>query len=143
MLGITFTAIRARKVEVGNLLRDLLVTLLQSDLHHVGELAVSKLMTLEHLISREFTKVDACNLGERDQDVRLVGETFVHRMILVDEEGVLVENKVPSDNPMTLVQKLADDPFVDDAVLFSHLIHSVTVLLGIDEFVLFARLHAR
>ena len=64
-------------------------------------------------------------------------------MILVDEEGVLVEDKIPSDNPMTLVQKLADGSFVDDAVLLSHLIHRATVLLGMDEIVLFVRLHVR
>jgi len=70
----------------------------------------------------ELSLVDAGDLIERDHHVGPVREALEGNLVLVDEQGVLIEDEVPLDDVVVLAEELADGPLQDDGVFFA-LVH--------------------
>ena len=109
----TLSIIRAIDLEVGNRLHYLFVVLPKSDLHHVGKLTVCKLRvaTAEHLVCWKLAQINASNLFEWNHNVWLIWQAPPHRLVFVHEEGMLVQNDIPLDYLVVLVQELANWSF--------------------------------
>ena len=81
---------------VCDLARKHVVAGLERDFHHMRDLAVAEravaLLVAQELVARELALVDALDLSERNDDERPIWEVLVGKIILVNEQCVLVED---------------------------------------------------
>ena len=105
---------------VGNLIDDLAVGLLQSDLHNVSHLATTELSGVakvtQKLVCRVGALVDANDFVDWDEHSGPVGEALECQVIFVDKNGMLIEHKVALHDAAVLLSKLADRAFHDHTV---------------------------
>ena len=96
---------------------------LELDLHHVGDLSVAEravaLLVAEELAGSKLALVDTLDFGQRNDNERPIWEVLVGKIILVDEQCVLVQDKVATHDVVVLQQVFADRALKDDAVLLA------------------------
>ena len=125
---------------VRNLGQNLRIALLQCNLHHMGEFTSAELwgtaLDAQELIRRESTLVDAGNLIYRNKHSGPVREALKCEVILVDEDGMLVQHEVPLDDVVMLLCKLADWALNDYSVISIRVHHFPLLILLLLEYLL-------